>query len=180
MRKYIVVFLLCAVSIFPLSAKTIEKNNYLTINFSLTHPQYDLKRIVNKRYGQGIAIDWQNFHFKNFPIEISFQYNEWGEGKSGFEDWNTSRVIHSKLSIGWVEMSETRHGAYGVLLLSVSRWRVEKDGNFFLSTTKVYPDAEVGYITKSNWKFSLRGTGNQHLNKDIKINTIQFSIGKRF
>ncbi|BBB33514.1 hypothetical protein TTHT_2075 [Thermotomaculum hydrothermale] len=180
--KFFSILFLSAVIILPLQAQTIEKNNYFIINYNFIFPYYDLRRVVNERMGQGISIDWQNYHFKNFPLDISFEYNEWGTGKSRFKDWNTSRVVYSKFFIGWLSFihEEKRRGLYSVLGFSFNRWRIEKDGNFYLSTTKFCPDIEVGYITKNNWIFSARGTGIVHLSKDIKLNTSIISIGKRF
>ncbi len=162
-------------------AITISKKNYFAINYNFIWPHKELKEIVNGRLGKGIAVDWENYSFKNVPLKITLQYNEWDKGISNYKDWQTGKIQHLKLSLGWVEhIQKARKGFYGVLYLAMSKWRVEKDGKFFLSTTKIYPDVELGYIFKNNWIISFRGIGTLHLTKDIKINTTQISFGKRF
>ncbi|BBB33513.1 hypothetical protein TTHT_2074 [Thermotomaculum hydrothermale] len=180
--KFILILFLSAVIIFPLQAQTIEKNNYFTINYNFVLPNRDLRQIVNDRTGKGIAVNWQNYYFENAPLDITFEYNEWGTGKSNFKDWKTSRVIHLKLIIGWLFCfnKKERKGIQTTIGFSFSRWRIEKEGNFYLSTTKFDLDGEIKYITTNNWVISLRGTGDTNLTRDIKVNTLEFSIGKMF
>ncbi len=157
------------------------KTNYFTVDYNVILPYYTLRRIVNDRTGRGFSLAWENYRFKNFPLKISFQYNEWDKGITQYSDWNYSKVKFSKFSIGWIEISQkNRMGLYGVLSLSLTKWRIEKDGSLYKTTTKVYPDGEIGYIFKNNFFISIRGEGKLHLTKDILLNTFQISIGKRF
>ncbi len=160
-------------------SKNIAKKNYFTVSYDILFPGSTTEKIVNDRVGKGVTLFWENYSFfKKFPLLFTFSYNEWERGSTNYLDWQDSRITNYEIGVGYLyETSKRIFLSFG---LKYFRWRIEKDGKFFVSSTKLIPDGEIGFKTKNNWVFSLKGIGYTHITKDIRFHYFGFSFGKRF
>jgi len=175
-----IIFILFLTLTISLNCSAKNKKNSFILSFGLFFPGSTLEKITNNRTGQSFSLYLENSTiFKNFPLMFIISYNHWEKGRTSFSNWNQSEIKNFEIGIEYIEYLVNKR-IFMTFGLKASRWRIDRNRNFYASTTKVYPNVIVGYITKNNWVISATGIGYMHVTKDIRLHYTGISIGKRF